>query len=432
MGLKKFLFENEAVHGINSPSDYLYIKILRFTLRVIASWPQKELGEKEPVALNTFLKYFYLLATIGCQLGASLYLRAYNNELTFLEAGHTYLMIFMTFIDISRIVTLTFSQKYRKLSKEFFTDIHLFYFKDKSEYAMKTHKQVHLMSHLFTLWLLSQMLFGLSCFNLIPMYNNYVAGRYRSGGTQNSTFEHSLYYKYPFDTFTDIKGYLLANIINWALSYLCATWFCMFDLLLSLMVFNIWGHFKMLINMLNNFPRPSLETSCLVEDGVTLTHAKYTEEQLVEVSKKLKECVDYHRLILEFTHKVSKVFGPMLFAYYLFHQTSGCLLLLECSQMTAPAIMRYLPLTIITTQQLIQLSVIFELIGSESEKILNAVYSVPWECMDTKNRKFFAFFLMNVREPVHVKALGVANVGVTSMAAILKTSLSYFAFLRSI
>nr|QNS36200.1 olfactory receptor 6 [Mythimna separata] len=52
--------------------------------------------------------------------------------------------------------------------------------------------------------------------------------------------------------------------------------------------------------------------------------------------------------------------------------------------------------------------------------------------MDTKNRKVVAFFLMNVQEPVHVKALGVANVGVTTMAMILKTSVSYFTFLRSV
>ncbi|CAH1634886.1 unnamed protein product [Spodoptera littoralis] len=87
------------------------------------------------------------------------------------------------------------------------------------------------------------------------------------------------------------------------------------------------------------------------------------------------------------------------------------------ARMTAPALMRYLPLTLISTQQLIQLSVIFELVGSESEKLLSAVYSIPWECMDTSNRKFVSFFLMNAREPIHVKALGIANVGVMSMAA---------------
>nr|AGH58119.1 odorant receptor 6 [Spodoptera exigua] len=432
MGLKKFLFEDECVKGITAPTDYLYVKLLRMSLRIIASWPHKELGEKDPVILNTFLKYFYLAATSACQFGSYLYLRTYNDELTMMEAGHSYLMIMMTFIDISRIVTLTFRKKYRLICKEFFTKMHLFYFKDISEHAMETHKRVHLMSHLFTLWLIFQMVFGVPLFNLIPMYYNYAAGRFKPGGTQNSTFEHSMYYEYPFDTLRDIRGYIVANIINWILSCLCVTWFCMCDLILSLMVFNIWGHLRMLIYTLYHFPRPSIETTITIEGGLTVTSAKYSDEETLEVFKKLKECVNYHRRIVEFNSQVSDVFGPMLVCYYLYHQTSGCLLLLECSQMTAPVLMRYLPLTIVCTQQLIQLSVIFELIGTESEKLLNAVYSVPWECMDTSTRKFVSFFLMNVREPIHVKALGIANVGVTTMAAILRTSLSYFTFLRSI
>nr|AEY84943.2 putative olfactory receptor 3 [Spodoptera litura] len=432
MGLKKFLFEDESVQGITAPTDYLYVKLLRMTLRIIATWPQTELGEKEPVYLNVFLKYFYLVATIGCQIGSYCYLRTYSDELTMMEAGHNYIMIMMTFIDISRITSLTFSTEYRKLCKEFFTKMHLFYFKDISEHAMATHKRVHLISHLFTLWLLFQMLFGVPLFNLVPMYYNYAAGRYKPGGTQNSTFEHSMYYQYPFDTLTEIKGYIVANIINWILSSLCVIWFCMCDLILLLMVFNIWGHLRMLTYTLNNFPRPSVETTITIDGGLTVTSAIYSDEENVQIFRKLKECVDYHRRIVEFNSKVSDVFGPMLIIYYLYHQTSGCLLLLECSQMTAPVLMRYLPLTIVCTRQLIQLSVIFELIGTESEKLPSAVYSVPWECMSISNKKFVIFFLMNVKEPIAVKPPGIANVGVTTMASILRTSLSYFTFLRSI
>nr|AGY14579.2 putative odorant receptor [Sesamia inferens] len=431
MSLRKFLFENEPVIGITTPSDYKYIKILRFMLVIISSWPRKEIGEPESNYQAIFFKYFYLGITIACMFGGVSYVIIHMSELTFLEVGHMYIIILMNTVDMSRVITLTFSSKYRAVGKEFLTKIHLFFYKDRSEYAMKTHKMVHLVSHLFTLFLVSQMLAGLSLFNLIPMYSNFAAGRYSRGGTQNSTFEHSLYYPYPFNTSTDMKGYIVACIIHWSLSYLCSTWFCMFDLFLSLMVFHLWGHFKILINLLNDFPRPSSNSKLMLENGFELHAEKYSKEELLQVSERLKECINYHREIVSFTDTMSDVFGPMLFVYYLFHQASGCLLLLECSEMTAQALMRYLPLTIILTQQLIQLSVIFELVGSESEKLKDAVYGVPWECMDIKNRKVVAFFLMNVQEPVHVKALGVANVGVTSMAMILKTSMSYFTFLRS-
>nr|AGS41447.1 olfactory receptor 8 [Agrotis segetum] len=429
MTLRQFLFENEPVNGIKSPSDYLYIKIVRFMFIIIGSWPRKLLGEPESYYQAVFIRIWYFVFHFSLTSGYVSYVYIHFSELNFLEAGHNYIIIMMSCVCLSRISTLTFSEKYRMVAKDYLRKYHLFYYKDRSEFAMKTHKMVHLVSHLFTLFLVGQMWVGLSLFNLIPMYNNYAAGRYKSGGTQNSTFEHSHYLPYPFDTSTEMKGYLIACIFHWWISYATSTWFIVFDLFMSLMVFHLWGHCKILLNLLSDFPRPSF--NFIVLDGLEMKVEKYSKEELSKVSEKLIECITYHQEIIKFTNTISDVFGPMLFVYYVFHQASGCLLLLECSQMSTQALMRYLPLTIILTQQLIQLSVTFELVGSESEKLRDAVYGVPWECMDTKNRKVVAFFLMNVQNPIHVKALGVANVGVTSMAMILRTSMSYFAFLRS-
>uniref|UniRef100_A0A2A4K9J7 Odorant receptor n=1 Tax=Heliothis virescens TaxID=7102 RepID=A0A2A4K9J7_HELVI len=509
MNLRKFLFENEAVEGINSPADYLYTRILRFNLDFIRTWPRKELGEPENLAFTVFMQYFYLILNIVTVMGSTSYIVVRGSELSFIEAGLMYLIFLIGIVDTLTVVcltfsekfrvlakdfltkthlfyykdrskhameseklkdavygvpwdcmdtknrkvvmfflmnvqepvhvkamglanvgvttmasltvvTLTFSDKYRVLAKDFLTKTHLFYYKDRSKHAMEIHRKIHLISHLFSLWILFQMLSGLSLFNITPMYSNFAAGKYRRGGLQNSTFEHSLYYLYPFNTSTDVTGYTVACILHWIISYLCSTWFCMFNLFLSLMVFNLWGHFKILIMTLEEFPRPGSRTINTLHNTY-----KYTEEELIEVAEKLKDCINYHREIKTFTNRMSDVFGPMLFIYYAFHQASGCLLLLECSQMTTRALMRYLPLTIVLTQQLIQLSVIFELLGTESEKLKDAVYGVPWECMDVKNRKVVRFFLMNVQEPVHVKAMGLANVGVTTMAALTVLTLTF-------
>nr|QLF97435.1 olfactory receptor OR6 [Heliothis subflexa] len=419
MNLRKFFLENEAVEGINSTADYLYIKILRFTLDVIRSWPRKELGEPENLYFTVFMKYFYLILNIVTIMGSTSFIVVKGSELSFLEAGLMYLIFLIGLLDTLTVISLTFSEKYRVLAKDFLTQTHLFHYKDRSKYAMEIHRRIHFISHLFSLWMIFQMISGATLFNITPMYSNFAAGKYRKGGLQNSTFEHSLYYLYPFNTSTDVTGYTVACILHFIISYLCSIWFCMFNLLLALMVFNIWGHFKILIKTLEEFPRPTSK-SCM-----------YTQEESIEVAEKLKDCINYHREIKTFTNRISDIFGPMLFIYYSFHQASGCLVLLECSQMTGAALMRYLPLTIILTQQLIQLSVVFELLGSESERLKDAVYGVPWECMDIKNRKVVRFFLMNVQNPVQVKAMGLANVGVTTMASIMKTSMSYFTFLLS-
>uniref|UniRef100_A0AAU6NDH7 Odorant receptor n=1 Tax=Mythimna loreyi TaxID=667449 RepID=A0AAU6NDH7_9NEOP len=436
---RDFLFDYEPPEGVTSPADYAYITMMRHMLSVISSWPLKILDPQDTVAIQRrriwvyIQRSFHMSVCLLTMVGGIMYVLLHKKAMTFFELGHLYISLLMTFVIFSRITTLCFSDEYFVLARNFLEKLHLFFYKDRSDYSMETHKQVHRISHLFTVYLIGQMLGGLSLFNITPMYNNYSAGNYAKDGLKgNATYEHALYFSYSFDASTDLKWYILANIFHWIISYLCSTWFCMHDCFLSLMVFHIWGHFKILLYNLEHFPRPANKTTFIPENSnANLTYEIYTPSEQKNVAIQLGELIEYHREIVGFTDKMSEVFGPMLFAYYGFHQTSGCLLLLECSQMTAAALTRYLPLTIILFQQLIQLSIIFELIGSISDRLKFAVYGLPWECMDKKNRRTVAFFLMNVQEPVHVKALGLADVGVTSMTAILKTSLSYFTFLKS-
>ncbi|XP_026736701.1 odorant receptor 13a-like [Trichoplusia ni] len=415
--------------GIRNPEDYFYIKTLALAMKIKSSWPTRELGHYESETLLSVMKFLHVFLSIVSLFGGFMYIKLHFSSLPFFELGHLYICMLMNLVFFSRILTLCLNQKYRDVARDFLTKFHLFFYKDLSEYAMKTHIRMHLISHRYTLCLTGQMIIGILLFNFVPMYNNYAAGNYDSNN-KNISYEHSIYYSYPFDVTTNWKGYIVANLVNWVVSYFCSSWFCMCDLFLSLMVFHTYGHFKILLNKLNTFPRPANKTNMFV-GSADMNYEMFDEHESEKVFDLLSDCINYHRHIVNFIDRLSNVFGPMLLVYYIFHQTTGCLLLLECSQMTAAALIRYLPLTIIIFQQLIQLSVIFEIIGSESDKLSDAVYGLPWECMDDRNRKMVGFLLMNVQEPVHVVALGVANVGVTSMATILKTSMSYFTFLRS-
>lgn len=71
----------------------------------------------------------------------------------------------------------------------------------------------------------------------------------------------------------------------------------MLDLLLSLMIFHLWGHFKILIHDLESFPLPAKTETMTFEGNNVLTAEMYSDEEQEQVSKKLKECIDYHRLI---------------------------------------------------------------------------------------------------------------------------------------
>lgn len=80
----------------------------------------------------------------------------------------------------------------------------------------------------------------------------------------------------------------------------------MLDLFLSLMVFNIWGHFKILLNMLETFPRPASENTT---PGVNFNAGpgQYSKAEQAEVTDKLKECVVYHRFIAELVPIMNKI-----------------------------------------------------------------------------------------------------------------------------
>nr|WCF43337.1 chemosensory receptor OR11 [Spodoptera frugiperda] len=428
-------YAGDAVVGITGPMDYKYMKVLRFVLRIISGWPGKALGEKTLMIEGMGHAYYNtILSLIYLALGVA-YLKKNAHRFGFLELGQLYIVLLMNMLSTSRAFTLCLSKKYRAVAKIFIQKVHLFYFKDKSDYAMSIHITVHRISYFSAVYVSIMLSIAACLFNLIPMYNNYAAGNFESfEPLQNKTYEQAISCLYPWNFETNFKGYLVATLSGWYGTVLCGSSVSMFDLFLCLMIFNLWGHFKILIYNLDHFPRPASEVVDAEGEersGRIIGSEMYSESELEEVAVKLKECIQYHMLIVDFTNNMSDAFGMALFIYYSFHQITGCLLLLECSQMTAAALSRYLPLTIIMFGELVLLSIIFETIGTMSEKLKDAVYKMPWEYMDTKNRRTVLIFLIKVQEPIHVKAGGLVDVGVTTMASILKTSFSYFAFLRT-
>lgn len=105
----------------------------------------------------------------------------------------------------------------------------------------------------------------------------------------------SSYYMIPFlCSFTFFYcTYYMSGFIYSVFSTLAATWFCMFDLFLSVMVFHVYGHFNILLCKLNSFPRPTLQSY----KGLNV-HKKYSNIELQVITDFLKDCVDYHKLIV--------------------------------------------------------------------------------------------------------------------------------------
>lgn len=83
-------------------------------------------------------------------------------------------------------------------------------------------------------------------------------------------------------------------------SFLCATSVCSFDMFLSIMVFTLYGHFKILIHLLESFPIPaSIETNKEFKSNNVAGSEFYSISEQKIVKAKLKECIRYHLVIVE-------------------------------------------------------------------------------------------------------------------------------------
>nr|WPO56466.1 odorant receptor [Leucinodes orbonalis] len=330
----------------------------------------------------------------------------------------------MNIIAVSRL-TLLFNKKYYEIVSDFFLKIHLFHYKDQSDYAMKTHLLIHKRSHFIVMFVYTAMWSGNVMFHVPPLYKNYKSGMLFNPSDENGTFEHALYWTLPFDYTTNYKGIIFVALFNMYICYICSTLVGVLDVLLCIMVFHLWGHLKIFIHNLEEFPKPKHMINSLVGEW-------YTEEENRNVKTKLKSIIAYHNILIKFVARMSKVFGGILFVYYGFHQVCGCLLLLECSQLEMSAFMLYGPLTVTLNVLLIQLSTIFDLLESTTMKITTAIYNLPWESMDTPNRRIVNSMLRQSLKPITIKALDMLDVGCTTMITIFKNSFSYFIMLRTV
>lgn len=62
------------------------------------------------------------------------------------------------------------------------------------------------------------MMAGAVClFNLTPVANNYLAGKYKSRENLiNTTYEHAVYYTFPYiNTDSNFNGYMVAVAAQW-------------------------------------------------------------------------------------------------------------------------------------------------------------------------------------------------------------------------
>nr|AOG12919.1 odorant receptor [Eogystia hippophaecolus] len=402
--------------------DLIYIKQLRCCLNAVGCWPRKETGQK-PIKYLSVYSVILVLFAIFMIIDGFWYIKNNIQNMDIFEIGHTYMTTFMSCSAGYRL-TLPFQKKYKRMTETFIKQFHLLHFKDKSDYSMKIYKKIDKLSRYITMYFNFLPWLAVLGFQLQPLYYNYVNGLYSSNRPENTTFKHTVYYVLPFDYETNVYGYICIYLFNLYASCVSAVCFAYVDLYMLLLIFNILGHLKILLHNLQQFPKPQ-------ESDSVVDTIMFSNEEMENIFELLKESINHHRIIMDFVSLTSEALSALLCIYYGFYQIILFMVLLLCSQLDINAIVNYSIVALFFFQELILTSMIFELLGTTSDKVKAAVYELPWECMDTKNRKIVLFFLKKAQEPIELKALGILPVGVNTMAAIIKNSISYFLMLRA-
>ncbi|XP_053623880.1 uncharacterized protein LOC128682902 [Plodia interpunctella] len=412
--------DGSDLEGVTRVQDIKYMRYLRIVLRPIGAWPGHEIGEP----IGHWKKYGILMIANTCMLllGEVLYVKNSFNRLSFADMVNDYITVFMTIICVARSMTI-YKKQYSEIFKGFITDVHLFNGRKQSAYAMKTHLSIHKYSHFFTFYMICLLLFGDMFFSIVPIIMNIRAGGFKASPPKNLTYELSVNYALPFDYHHNFNGYIVVSIFNFCETLLAADYFCIIDSYMGLLMFHLWGHLKIIVHDLDYFPRPR-------NDSVAFC-GRYTDEELLQVREKLKSIAQHHNRVLKYIKDVQETFGPAIALSYGFYQVTLCILLFGSSQQGLQGFIRYAPMTVALLSLLIQMSLTFELVGSMRDQLINSVYGMPWECMDVSNRKSVLIILQLVQRPLGLKAVGMVEVGCNTMMTILKTSISYFAMLRT-
>ncbi|XP_048477873.1 uncharacterized protein LOC125488692 [Plutella xylostella] len=206
------------------------------------------------------------------------------------------------------------------------------------------------------------------------------------------------------------------------------------DAFLALIVFQIIGHFQILKHNMENLPRPKTETAVfipgMIKNNVYLRW--YDDDENKYINRAIIQMMNHHKYIMRCVDEISSFFGPILGLNYMFHLVNLCVLFLECIRCEHDDLLRNLCVLGVSLGNLLVQSITFEIVSAYSEKLIDAVYGMPWESMNISNRKCLMLFLSRVQDPIRVTTIGVVPVGVQTMGSILRTSFSYCTFLLTI
>ncbi|CAK1553969.1 unnamed protein product [Leptosia nina] len=323
MNYMKFAVDNYDEAKREDPLQYKYMRNLRLFSYTYGMWPGDALGENMSMFFRLFKKYVPFQAT-AIFIGEIIYLTRYAKVLDFFNIGEVWITTCLT------VVVLV-------------------------------AEQVDTISHYYVLAVIPVLLSVILLYNVPSFWENVSHGAFQMPTPHNITLRFSINYEFPGFKLED--HFIFVTILNLTVCYGCTVIIRTMDLMLIMMMFQIIGHLLVLRRNLNDFPVPNNVTE------INIGRRRYTVKMFSKkenefLHRLIVKCVDHHRFIVVFVDEITTFFGPLLAFVCLFQLFSSCILLLECSKLDSQSLARFVPLTIVSVTQLLEISIIFEIVGS--------------------------------------------------------------------
>lgn len=101
-----------------------------------------------------------------------------------------------------------------------------------------------------------------------------------------------MYFYIPYEQNNII--FIIVFIITVILIFDIGSAFCTYDLLMSTIIIHVWGHLKILIHHLENFPKPEADNYKNKKKDIM-----YDKKESQAIFAMLKENIEHHKLIME-------------------------------------------------------------------------------------------------------------------------------------
>nr|AWV67918.1 odorant receptor 3 [Lampronia capitella] len=385
-------------------------KSLRGILVICGMWPSKAMDEKKQKWINLHALFLHFFVTSVPVLDV---IYIYGDQgVSFIKTCHMYTNLILNLILLTRIVTV-WTEPYKQLVVKFYNEVHLSNYKFRTDATMKILHKTERYCHLVLLFVTASATFGPFFYVLTPALTNFLNGAFKENST--AELESPFYIALPFDYIHSVRNWcsLAGLFIYVGLFFTCLA--MIFDMFMFFYVIHLMGHLEVLV----------AELSVLSSDKLMLTR-----EEDDAMFNEMKKIISHHSLMLDALHLLERVFGPVMLGNYSYDSVAFCVVLVVLTENWPMGFIAFAVLTVVIFFQLIGESYAMEQLSTSMEELHSAVCDVSWTCMSLRNKRAYYLLVLITQRPYVFKGVFVV-VNLENMAAILKTIISYFIWLKT-